>query len=158
MKLTTRGRYGLKALVDIAISAPPPETAADASESKQYASIAYLAQQQGISEAYLEQIMGSLKRAGLVVTARGAQGGYSLSRPAEEISVLDILSVLEGTTLVDCVGTDGAECENVCICSARPLWLRLQNKINAVLRETTLRDMADDYKKQIRRMNNESIS
>ena len=137
MKLTTKGRYGLKAMVDIAMEYGISSV-----------SIAALAQLQGISEPYLEQIMASLKKAGLVAATRGAQGGYSLTRVPELISVLDILSVLEGTTLVDCVSSERVDCENACSCSARPVWLKLQQKINDVLSSTTLKDMTDDYKIQ----------
>lgn len=145
MKLSTRGRYGLKAMVDLAVEygGAPVSTAS-------------LAASQGISDAYLEQLISSLRKAGLIVSLRGAQGGYRLSRSPEEINVGEILRVLEGSTdLVDCVGTDHVDCDNACTCSARPLWLKLQSKINAVLRETTLADMAEDYKTQMQRTKGE---
>ena len=89
----------------------------------------------------------------VVVGSRGAQGGYSLSRSPELISVGDVLKALEGTTaLVDCVGTEGTECTKVCSCSTRPLWLKLQRRIDDVLDSTTIRDMADDYKIQTERI------
>ena len=144
MKLSTKGRYGIKAMVDLAVS---------------YScgcrlSIAQLADKQGISAAYLEQLIGTLKKAGLVTASRGSQGGYSLARAPELISVGDVLKALEGsTTLVYCVGTDGTDCTNVCSCSARPLWLKLQRRIDDVLDSTTIRDMADDYITQTERMN-----
>lgn len=138
MKLSTRGRYGLKAMVDLAVAygTGPVSTAT-------------LAAEQGISDAYLEQLISSLRKAGLIASTRGAQGGYALSRAPEDINVGDILKVLEGSTdLVECVGTERVACDNACSCSARPLWLKLQAKINAVLDETTLADMAEDYKTQ----------
>lgn len=149
MKLSTRGRYGIKAMVDLAVE-----------YGNGHVSTASLAAQQGISEAYLEQLIASLKKAGLVVSARGASGGYALSRMPEEIGVGEILRALEGSTdLISCVGVDKVNCGNACSCSARPLWLKLQSKINDVLSTTTLRDMADDYKTQMRRCeNNESLS
>ena len=76
MKLSTRGRYGLKAMVDLALA-----------YGNGPVSTASLAAQQGISDAYLEQLIGSLRKAGLVTSSRGAQGGYALSRPPEEINV-----------------------------------------------------------------------
>ena len=87
MKLSTRGRYGLKAMVDLALAygGGPVSTAS-------------LAAQQGVSEAYLEQLISALRKAGLVTSSRGAQGGYALSRPPEEINVGEILRVLEGST------------------------------------------------------------
>ena len=87
-----------------------------------YVSIATLAQQQGISESYLEQLIASLKKAGLVESVRGAQGGYALSRKPEDIDVGEVLRALEGSTSVmDCVDVNGASCDNACSCSARPL-------------------------------------
>ena len=128
MKLSTKGRYGLKAMVDLTVA-----------YGRGYVSIATLAQQQGISESYLEQLIASLKKAGLVESVRGAQGGYALSRKPEEIDV------------GDCVDVNGASCDNACSCSARPLWLKLQKRIDEVLDTTTLADMAEDYKTQLRR-------
>ena len=136
MKLSTKGRYGLKAMVDLATEY----------ESGAKLSIAQLSERQGISYAYLEQLIAVLKKAGLVSASRGAAGGYTLARAPESISVGEVLKALEGSTaLVECVGTD---CENVCSCAARPLWLKLQKKIDDVLDSTTIRDMAEDYIQQ----------
>ena len=151
MKLSTKGRYGLKAMVDLATEY----------DSGARLSIAQLAERQGVSAAYLEQLIASLKKAGLVesgvdakfVTAlRGVQGGYVLARSPELISVGEVLRVLEGSTaIVDCVGTTGTDCSNVCSCSARPLWLKLQRRIDDVLNTTSVRDLADDYITQMER-------
>lgn len=142
MKLSTRGRYGLKAMVDLAVH-----------YGKGMVSTASLAAMQGISDAYLEQLIAALRKAGLVTSLRGAQGGYALARPPDEINVSEVLRVLEGsTTVMDCVGTERVECGNACSCSARPLWLKLQNRIDEVLGSTTLADMAEDYKFQRDRM------
>ena len=136
MKLSTKGRYGLKAMVDLATEY----------ESGARLSIAQLSERQGISYAYLEQLIAVLKKAGLVTASRGAAGGYTLARAPESISVGEVLKALEGSTaLVECVGTSGTDCENVCSCAARPLWLKLQKKIDDVLDSTTIRDMAEDY-------------
>jgi Rrf2 family protein len=144
MKLSTKGRYGLKAIVDLA-------TEYDLGGRL---SIAQLSERQGISYAYLEQLIGVLRKAGLVSASRGAQGGYTLARAPESISVGEVLKALEGTTaLVDCVGTEGSDCGNVCSCAARPLWLKLQRRIDDVLDSTTIRDMAEDYAQQRERLN-----
>ncbi len=142
MLFSTRGRYGLKAMVDLAIE-----------YGNGPISTASLAQRQGISTSYLEQMIGALKKAGLIKGARGAMGGYELSRAPEKIDVGTVLRALEGgTELVDCVGTENdAACSNACTCSARPLWLKLQSRINDVLTSTTLKDMADDYRIQLDR-------
>ena len=94
MRLSTRGRYGLKAMVDLAMAYGDGNV-----------NIGALAAQQGISDAYLEQLVASLKKAGLVSSVRGAQGGYSLSREPSQINVGDILRALEGRT--DIMGLRG---------------------------------------------------
>ena len=86
LKLSTKGRYGLRALIDLALY----------SESEAV-SIQSIATRQNISDSYLEQLVRKLKSAGLVVSVRGAQGGYKLARPAGEISVGDVLRALEGS-------------------------------------------------------------
>ena len=136
MKLSTKGRYGLKAIVDIATE-----------YGKGRLSVNQLAEKQGISVAYLEQIIAALKKVGLVDAARGATGGYTLTRPPEEINVGEVLRALEGSTaILDCVGVDdSAECTNACHCSARPLWIKLQQRIDEVLNTTTIKELADDY-------------
>lgn len=142
MKLSTRSRYGLRAVVELAAQygeAPLP--------------LVTIAQRQEVSESYLEQLLRSLKAAGLVTATRGINGGYRLSRPPEEISVREVLEALEGATVVaDCVGTGASVCENACTCSARPLFLKLQSRINAVLEETSLRELTEDHMEQKRRI------
>ena len=85
MKLSTRAKYGLKAMIDLGLYS-----------EKEAVSLQSIAGRQNISVSYLEQLMALLKKAGLVKSVRGAAGGYFLGRPAEEISVGDILRVLEG--------------------------------------------------------------
>jgi Rrf2 family protein len=145
MKLSTKGRYGIKAMVDIALEYGSGRL-----------SVNQLAEKQGASIAYLEQLIAALKKAGLVVSTRGASGGYTLSRPPEEISVGEVLRALEGSTaVVDCVGIDASgSCENACSCSARPLWLKLQRRVDDVLNTTTIKDLADDYSIQLERNSN----
>lgn len=142
MKLSTRSRYGLKAVVDLAVY-----------EGEAPVTLSALAGMQGVSEAYLEQLLRALRRAGIVETVRGAAGGYRLSCVPEALDVGRVLAALEGSTaVVDCVGTGDACCENACTCSARPLFLKLQSRINDVLRDTTIADLASDYIEQKRRI------
>lgn len=142
MKLSTRSRYGLKAVVDLAVY-----------EDEAPVTLSALAGMQGVSEAYLEQLLRALRRAGIVETVRGAAGGYRLSCAPEALDVGRVLAALEGSTaVVDCVGTGDACCENACTCSARPLFLKLQSRINDVLRDTTIADLASDYIEQKRRI------
>ena len=145
MRLSTKGRYGLKAMVDLALEY----------ENGSFVSTATLARLQDISEAYLERQLTTLKKAGLIESARGAFGGSRLARSPEEITVGQILKALEGTTsIIDCVDSSGEHpCKNACSCSARPLWLKLQRRIDDVLNATTLLDMAEDYSEQIKFIN-----
>ena len=148
MKFSTKGTYGLRAVVELA---------------KHYGegpvSLAAVAAEQGISEAYLEQLMRSLKNAGIVKTTRGKAGGYLLTREPDQISVLETLRALEGSTdIADCVGSDASVCENACTCSARPLFLKLQSRINAVLEETTIGELTEDHIEQKKRIENARLS
>ena len=96
MKLSTKGRYGLRALIDLAqYSEETP------------VSITSISKRQDISERYLEQLMSMLKKAGIVKSIRGANGGYILARDAKEISVGEVLRALEGSLEpVECAGLD----------------------------------------------------
>ena len=86
MKLSTKGRYGLRAMIDLALYS-----------DEEAVSIQSISARQNISDNYLEQLVRKLKKEGLVVSVRGAQGGYRLAKPADEISVGDVLRALEGS-------------------------------------------------------------
>lgn len=133
MKLSTKGRYGVKAMVDLAIhygEAP--------------VSIKSISQRQNISEYYLEQLFSSLRKAKLIKSIRGAQGGYVLNRLPEEITVADVIDVLEGPIEIsDCV--EGAVCHNVDCCATRILWQKIKTSIEEVTNSVTLKDIVDDY-------------
>jgi Rrf2 family cysteine metabolism transcriptional repressor len=131
MKLSTKGRYGLKAMYDLAVNRGAP------------VAIKTIAQRQGISEAYLEQLVASLRKAGLVESLRGAQGGYTLAREPRNISIGEILTALEGKlSVTDCVGDAG--CGNVCSCPSRGVFQRIQKSIDSVVNTMTLEDMVND--------------
>lgn len=138
MKLSTRGRYGIHAMYDLALNA-----------EKGPQSIKAIAERGDMPDAYLEQLIAVLKREGLVTSTRGAQGGYMLARPANEITVGDVLRALEGgLSLVDCL--DGEEsCGKSCACPSRIVWMKLRDGMNAIVDGITLQDMVEDY----RRMN-----
>jgi len=131
MKLSTKGKYGLYAMYYLASQAgegPQPLRA-----------IAEM----NVPEQYLEQLLGSLRRAGLVTTVRGAQGGYQLSRPPQEITVGDIIDATEGPlTISECL-SDTESCHKSGQCPARRVWESLSNSINALLQSITLQDMLD---------------
>ena len=136
MKLSTRGRYGIHAMYDLARNAEyGPQ------------SIKAISEREGIPEAYLEQLIAPLKRAGLVTSTRGAQGGYTLARAPEEITVGDVLRALEGgLNLVDCLDEEDA-CGKSCACASRIVWMKLRDGLNAIVDGITLRDMISDYER-----------
>jgi Rrf2 family cysteine metabolism transcriptional repressor len=133
MKLSTKGRYGVKAMVDLAIH-----------YGVQPISIKSISERQHISEYYLEQLFATLRKSGLIKSIRGAKGGYVLNKAPEEITVADVMYVLEGPIEIsDCL-EDGI-CNNIECCSTRLLWERVKNSLDDVLKSTTLNDMVIDY-------------
>jgi len=138
MKLSTRGRYGIHTMYDLALNGVNGPQ-----------SIKAIAERGGMPEAYLEQLIAGLKKAGLVTSTRGAQGGYMLARPADDITVGDVLRALEGgLSLVECL--DGEDCcDKACACPSRIVWQKLRDGMMAIVDGITLQDMVEDY----RRMN-----
>jgi len=133
MKLSTKGRYGVKAMVDLAIR-----------YGEEPISIKSISERQNISEYYLEQLFASLRKVNIIKSIRGAQGGYVLSRAPKDITVAEIMDVLEGPVEIsDCV--DEGTCSNIECCATRLLWVRIRDSINSVMKSTTLQDMVDDY-------------
>lgn len=139
MKLSTKGRYGLRALIDLAqySSGGPVSTAS-------------ISARQDISERYLEQLMSMMKKAGLVKSIRGAGGGYVLAKDMCEISVGDVLRALEGSLEpVDCAGL---ELEGMCSasdsCVAKYVWQRINESINRTVDEIRLDQLVDQSRRQ----------
>lgn len=135
MKLSTKGRYGLRAMIDLALHG-----------EKEPVSIASIAARQRISESYLEQLIAKLRRAGLVKSVRGAAGGYVPGRPAEDISVGDILRALEGNLdPVDCPGLSGGSgCDGSDVCVTKYVWKRINESINRTVDEIKLIDLVEE--------------
>ena len=135
MKITTKGRYGLRAMVDLAVFGEQGPVSTHS-----------IGERQGISDGYLEQLIGKLKRAGLVEGVRGAAGGYRLARPAAEISVGDILRALEGSLYpVDCPGLgEGAPCENEGSCVAKGVWKKIGESIEAAVDGISLEALREE--------------
>ncbi|NLS45064.1 MAG: Rrf2 family transcriptional regulator [Firmicutes bacterium] len=135
MRLSTRGRYGLRAMYELALhygEGPIP--------------LNFIADKQMVSVHYLEQLMAKLRRAGLVVSSRGAQGGYELSRPPEKITVGDVVRITEGSfDPVQCLSNDFGDddCEQFGDCVVRLVWKRLRDSTNEVLDSLNLRDLCD---------------
>ena len=136
MKLSTRGRYGIQTMYDLAVNADNGPQ-----------SIKAIAERGAMPEAYLEQLIAVLKRSGLVISTRGAQGGYILVRKPSEITVGDVLRVLEGDlSLVDCLSEEEV-CGKACACPSRVVWIKIRDGLNAIVNGITLQDMMDDYKR-----------
>lgn len=133
MKLSTKGRYGVRAMVDLASSyggAP--------------VSIKTISKRENLSEYYLEQLFSPLRRANVIRSIRGAQGGYILCKPPREITVGDIMTILEGPIEVaDCI--DGVECESSDSCATKAVWEKIKRSIDDVMNSITLQDIIDDY-------------
>lgn len=135
MKLSTKGRYGVKAALHLALN-----------YNNEHISIKSIAEKINVSEYYLEQLFSQLRRAGIVRSIRGAHGGYTLSRPPNEVTVYDIIEVLEGSIEIsDCI--EDTTCNNSDSCATRLLWIRFKESIDGVLKSTSLQDMVDDYNK-----------
>lgn len=134
MKIGTKGRYGLKAMVDIATE----------SSQSNCVNLKSIALRQGIPENYLEQIISLLKKAGFVKSVRGAAGGYCLNVSPSELTVGDILRVLEGSlSPVVCVETGGVSCGiNSCeSCVTKGVWEKIYDKTNEVVDSITLESL-----------------
>ena len=138
MKLSTKGRYGLRALIDLAqYSGNEP------------VSITSIAGRQEISERYLEQLMALLKKEGLVKSIRGAGGGYVLAKDLSEISVGDVLRALEGSLdPVECSGLNPEEgCKAADICVTKYVWQRINDSINQTVDEMRLDELVEEQKR-----------
>ncbi|MDW7673150.1 MAG: Rrf2 family transcriptional regulator [Bacillota bacterium] len=135
MKLSTKGEYGVRAMFDIAMR-----------HGEGPISLKSIAERQDISEHYLEQLIAGLRKAGLVRSIRGAQGGYILAREPDEIKVGDIIRVLEGPIApVDCVCEEEPEkCNRAESCVTRGIWAKLRDSISNVLDSITLADMCQE--------------
>ena len=129
MKISTKGRYGLRAMIDLASHG----------RSSTPVFLSEIARRQDVSEKYLEHIFSALQKGGIVKAQRGRKGGYLLNRAADQITLNDIISVLEGPcgNLVDCVN-DANSCSKTGTCVTREIWTLLGNKIEEILSEYTL--------------------
>ena len=129
MRLTTKGRYAVTAMLDVALHAGDGPI-----------SLADIADRQGISRPYLEQIFGRLKRAGLVESWRGPGGGYRLTTAPEDLSVADVVGAVgEGVDATRCGGT--GDCQDGQICLTHELWADLSMQIHLFLSRITLADL-----------------
>ncbi len=137
MRVSTRGEYGVRAMFDLALHYGEGPIA-----------LKTIAERQRVSGNYLEQLMAELRKAGLVQSKRGAQGGYELADSPVNVSIGEIIRVLEGPiTPLDCLEgetTTGPYCQAPHRCVLRNLWKDLQDSMTSVLDNTTLEDLRQD--------------
>ena len=135
MKLSTRTRYGLRAIIELAEN-----------YGRDPLQIRVIAKKQEISAKYLEQLMAILKSAGLVRSIRGSKGGYILAKAPNQIKLNDVFNCLEGpVTTVECIESEDY-CARVTDCVARQIWMQVQEAITNVLQSITLQDLVDRAK------------
>lgn len=134
MRLSTRGRYGARFMLDLAIhGGQGPVLLKD------------LAERQGLSVKYLEQLVGPLRKAGLVKSKRGVRGGFQLAKAPEEIRMLEVVEAVEGAlTLVECVAHPKG-CPRSPKCATKEVWSKAANAIREVLAGISLADMIGSH-------------
>jgi Rrf2 family protein len=135
MKLSTKGRYGTRALIDIALH-----------HDEEPIPLKDIARRQQISLPYLEHLIGHLIEGGIVRSTRGAGGGVSLAKPPREIRLSEVIGLLEGSmALVSCVN-DPAVCNRSQSCATHDIWGRLKKAMDDVLESTTLEELVEGQK------------
>ena len=134
MMISTRGRYALRILVDLAEN-----------QNGGYITLKEAAERQEISEKYLESIVKDRVKGQFIEGVRGKGGGYRRSRPAEEINVLDVLQSADGTLApVACLEEGSAPCSRAAVCKTLPLWKGLDRVVSEYLSGFTVRDLAEN--------------
>lgn len=136
MKLSTKGRYGLKAIFDLALHF-----------GDQPIALSNIAERRNISLSYLEQLISQLRKAGVVRSVRGAQGGYILNGTPDTVTVGQVLRALEQLAPVDCV-TEDFDCESSEFCVTRVIYQKILDSILDTVDNITLQDMIDDYEQK----------
>lgn len=132
MKFSAKSEYALRALIDlVGFYGQGP------------VGVREIASRQGIPERFLEQQITTLRKAGLVNSLRGAQGGVSLARDPEEITVFEVVEALEGSpSTITCVGASASDCARSAQCALQDLWCQVSLAVERVLRGTTLKQLA----------------
>ncbi len=137
MKLSTRGQYGTRALLDLALH-----------RGEKPVPLKDIAQRQDIPLQYLEHLITPLIAGGILWSTRGARGGVSLARPPEEIKLSEVIGLLEGSIApVECVN-DPKYCSRSDLCVTRDIWGELKKVMDGVLESTTLQDLVERQKRK----------
>lgn len=137
MKLSTKGRYATRAMLDLALhSGESPVLIRD------------ISRRQEISELYLKQLLYPLRAAGLIRTIRGAHGGFALAKPPSQIKLMDIIQTMEGSTApVDCLD-DASICQRSDLCVTRGVWAEMKKAIDRMLESTTLQNLVEQHRQK----------
>lgn len=136
MKISTKGRYAVRVMLDLA-----------ANNTGEYIKVKQIAQRQGLSEKYLEQIIAILNKAGYVKSVRGAQGGYRIAKDPANYTVGMILRLTEGSlSPVACLDDETNECERCDTCETVVVWKQLNDAINGVVDHVTVADLLQKQK------------
>lgn len=139
MRLTTRGRYAVTALLDLAVQENRHQGAVSLSD---------IAKRQSISISYLEQLFSKLRKKGLVNSTRGAAGGYHLAKPLDKIDVMSIITAVdENVNAMQCGGK--GDCHDGSVCLTHDLWHNLSNHIESYLRNVTLAQLLQTKHTQV---------
>lgn len=135
MKLSTRSRYGIRLLFELALDYG----------NNNFLFLKDISEKQQISEKYLSSIIIPLKNSKLVISSRGAHGGYMLARDPESITIKEVIDILEGTPLtIECIeNTDF--CKRAHFCPSQKLWEELENVIVTFLKSKTIKDLINNY-------------
>ncbi|RBP64512.1 BadM/Rrf2 family transcriptional regulator [Alkalibaculum bacchi] len=135
MKISTKGRYGLRAIIDLALNS-----------NGEHVSLVNIAERQDISKNYLEQVFSTLRKADIVKSVKGAQGGYELAKDPSEITAGEILRALEGSLSVVNPSNEN-ESNTIEKCIKKNVWNKIDESVNTVIDNTTLEDLINEYKK-----------
>lgn len=139
MKISTKGRYAVRVMLDLALN-----------NTGECIKVKDIAARQGISGKYLEQIIAVLNKAGYVKSVRGAQGGYHLTREPKEYTVGMILRLTEGSLApVTCLEEEAGECERCDTCETLEVWRKLYVAVNDVVDSVTLEDLVEQRRRRI---------
>lgn len=135
MKISTKGRYGLRALVDLVINS-----------ENESVTLKAISERQEISERYLEQIFSLLRKSSIIIGRKGAQGGYTLAKGTAEITIGEVLRALEGESFL--IDINEESCNDIERFINNNLWCEINNNINEYFNSITLEEFIDKYKNQ----------
>lgn len=139
MKISTKGRYAVRVMLDLALH-----------NTGECIKVKDIAERQGLSEKYLEQIIATLNKAGYVRSVRGAQGGYRLAKTPKEYTVGMILRLTEGSLApVACLEEDNAQCDRIDTCETLQVWKDLYDAINQVVDNVTVADLVEQHNNRL---------